>query len=113
MMPILQGACMLRIRLDQIDTPGDNFNCDEIDIGAGNSTFGVIKSARMRGLEVRRVCIHMWGQRSVQVGDELQGGGRREKLRSSNTIPHKTHLKRTENTTSILFPPIPPKPLSI
>jgi len=46
---------MRRIRLYQIDTPGDNFSRDEIDNGAGNSTFRVIKFARMRGLEVRRI----------------------------------------------------------
>lgn len=41
---------MRRIRFDQIDTPGDNCSRDEIDIGASNSTFGVIKSARMRAV---------------------------------------------------------------
>ena len=52
---VLQGEHMWRIRLYQIDTPGDNFSSDEIDNGAGNSTFRVIKFARMRGLEVRRI----------------------------------------------------------
>jgi len=50
---------MRRIRLDPIHTSGDNFSHDEIDTGAGNSTFRVIKPARMRGLEVRRVHTHV------------------------------------------------------
>lgn len=52
---------MRRIRLYQIDTPGDNFNRDEIDNGAGNSTFEVIKFARMPGLEVRRIYTYVGG----------------------------------------------------
>ena len=54
-MTVLQGEHMRRIRLYQIDTPVDNFSRDEIDNGAENSTFRVIKFARMRGLEVRRI----------------------------------------------------------
>lgn len=60
-MSIPQGEHTRKIRLHQIDTPGDNSSLHEIDIGAGNSTFEVIKSARMRGLEVRRVATGICG----------------------------------------------------
>jgi len=58
---VLQGEHTHRIRLYQIDTPGDNFSGDGIDNGAGNSTFRVIKFARMRGLEVRRIYTYVGG----------------------------------------------------
>jgi hypothetical protein len=50
---------MWRIRLYKIDTPGDNFNRDEIDNVAGNSTFRAIECATKRGLEVRRICTYV------------------------------------------------------
>ena len=58
---VLQGQHMRRIRLYRIDTAGDNFSRDEIDNGAGNSTYRVIKFARMRGLELRRIYTYVGG----------------------------------------------------